>query len=55
MHSLHVFATCLPALQFLRSALSPEACVDVVLLAQHYHCSALQSEGVSGCSALSCL
>ncbi|WIA18794.1 hypothetical protein OEZ85_003478 [Tetradesmus obliquus] len=32
--------------EFLRSALSPEACVDVLLLAHHYHCSALQSEGV---------
>jgi hypothetical protein len=35
------------ALQFLRSALSPETAVDVLTLAHHYHCSSLQEEGVS--------
>lgn len=32
--------------QFLRSALSSDACVDVLLLAHHYHCSQLQAEAV---------
>jgi hypothetical protein len=35
--------------QFLRSALASDACVDVLLLAHHYHCSQLQAEAVSNC------
>jgi hypothetical protein len=35
-------------MQFLRSALSSEACVDVLLLAHHYQCAQLQAEAVSG-------
>lgn len=38
---------------FLRGALSPECCVDVLLLAHHYDCSALQAEAVSGAGAAS--
>lgn len=36
------------AVQFLRSALSSETCVDVLLLAHHYQCTQLQAEAVSG-------
>jgi hypothetical protein len=34
-------------MQFLRTALSSDACVDVLLLAHHYHCPQLQTEAVS--------
>lgn len=33
--------------QFLRAALSSDACVDVLLLAHHYQCNQLQAEAVS--------
>eukprot|EP00879_Flechtneria_rotunda_P007896 GHRR01008273.1.p1 GENE.GHRR01008273.1~~GHRR01008273.1.p1 ORF type:complete len:683 (+),score=193.75 GHRR01008273.1:294-2342(+) len=35
---------------FLSSALGPETCVDVMLLAQQYQCSSLQSEAVLYCA-----
>jgi hypothetical protein len=34
--------------QYLRSALAPPSCVDVLLLAHQYHCAQLRREAVSG-------
>ena len=35
-----------PRPQYLRSALAPPSCVDVLLLAHHYHCAELRRDAV---------